>query len=193
MNPFPSILSHKAAGICAGLFLAAAAAASAAGEPYRPQFHFTPERNWLNDPNGLVYYAGEYHMFFQYNPFGIAGANKSWGHAVSRDLVRWEELPVAIQVANGVEIFSGSAVIDWENTSGFQTGSEPPMIAIYTGAGAVQDQRIAYSNDRGRTWTNYSGNPVINIGSNDFRDPKVFWHEPTGKWVMVVCLPGPRK
>lgn len=193
MNPFSSIFRHKVAHFCAGFLLSAAALASAAGEPFRPQFHFTPERNWLNDPNGLVYYAGEYHMFFQYNPFGIGGANKSWGHAVSRDLVRWEELPVALIAANGVEIFSGSAVIDWENTSGFQTGAEPPMVAIYTGHGSVQDQRIAYSNDRGRTWTNYSGNPVINIGSNDFRDPKVFWHGPSNKWIMVVCLPGPRK
>lgn len=193
MNPISSILRNKLAGICAGLLLSGAPTASAAGEPFRPQFHFTPERNWLNDPNGLVYYAGEYHLFFQYNPFGIGGVNKSWGHAVSRDLVRWEELPVALQVDNGIEIFSGSAVIDRENTSGFGTGAEPPMVAIYTGHGAVQDQRIAYSNDRGRTWTNYAGNPVINIGSSDFRDPKVFWHEPTGKWVMVVALPGPRK
>lgn len=193
MNPFSSIFRHKAANLCAGLFLSVTAIASAAGEPFRPQFHFTPERNWLNDPNGLVYYAGEYHMFFQYNPLGIGGANKSWGHAVSRDLVRWEELPLAISFANGVEIFSGSAVIDWDNTSGFQTGVEPPMVAIYTGNSVVQDQRLAYSNDRGRTWTNYSGNPVINSSTNDFRDPKVFWHEQSNKWIMVVCLPGPRK
>ncbi|GAA5123605.1 glycoside hydrolase family 32 protein [Luteolibacter yonseiensis] len=165
----------------------------AAGEPYRPQFHFTPERNWLNDPNGLVYYKGEYHLFFQYNPYGIGGAYKSWGHAVSRDLVRWEELPVAIPYADGIEIFSGSAVIDWNNTSGFGVDGEPPMVAIYTGAHGVQDQRIAYSNDRGRTFTNYSGNPVIDIGSNDFRDPKVFWHQPTGKWVMIVALSGLHK
>lgn len=175
------------------MLAAAPAVSSAAGEPYRPEFHFTPERNWLNDPNGLIYYAGEYHMFFQYNPYGIGGANKSWGHAVSHDLVRWEELPVAIPAANGVEIYSGSAVIDWNNTSGFGTGTEPPMVAIYTGASSVQDQRIAYSNDRGRTFTNYSGNPVINIGSGDFRDPNVFWHEPTSKWVMAVSLPGLRK
>ncbi len=168
-------------------------AALADGEPFRPQFHFTPERNWMNDPNGLVYYAGEYHLFFQYNPYGIGGAYKSWGHAVSRDLVRWEELPVAIPYANGIEIFSGSAVIDWNNTSGFQTGAEPPMVAIYTGAHGIQDQRIAYSNDRGRTFTNYSANPVIDIGSNDFRDPKVFWHEPTGKWVMIVALSAQKK
>ncbi len=165
----------------------------AAGEPFRPQFHFTPERNWLNDPNGLVYHDGEYHLFFQYNPYGIGNGNKSWGHAVSQDLVRWEELPVALIAANGIEIFSGSAVIDRENTSGFGIGDEPPMVAIYTGHGAVQDQRVAYSNDRGRTWTQYAGNPVIDIGSNDFRDPKVFWHEGTQKWVMVVALPGPRK
>jgi sucrose-6-phosphate hydrolase SacC (GH32 family) len=195
MNPIPSILRRRASSLCAGLFLTASAILTAGDEPFRPQFHFTPERNWLNDPNGLVYYAGEYHLFFQYNPYGIAGVNKSWGHAVSRDLVRWEELPApaALRAANGIEIFSGSAVIDWENTSGFGTGGEPPMVAIYTGHGTVQDQRVAYSNDRGRTWTNYSGNPVINIGSNDFRDPKVFWHEPTQKWVMVVALPGPRK
>ncbi|MES2439693.1 MAG: glycoside hydrolase family 32 protein [Verrucomicrobiota bacterium] len=181
-------LARKAFGIGGALIAALPATASADGEPFRPQFHFTPERNWMNDPNGLVYYAGEYHLFFQYNPYGIGGANKSWGHAVSRDLVRWEELPVAIPYADGIEIYSGSAVIDWNNTSGFQTGPEPPMVAIYTGAHGIQDQRIAYSNDRGRTFTNYSGNPVIDIGSNDFRDPKVFWHPQTSKWVMIVAL-----
>lgn len=175
------------------LFLGALLSLVATAEPYRPQFHFTPKQNWMNDPNGLVYYAGEYHLFYQYNPFGINHGNMSWGHAVSRDLVRWEELSVAIPMAGGVQIYSGSAVIDWNNSSGFQTGNEPPMIAIYTGAGAVQDQRIAYSNDRGRTWTNYSGNPVIDIGSGDFRDPKVIWHPATLRWVMVVALPGQRK
>lgn len=191
MSPFLSCVRIPSCLVVACMALSSPA--FAAGEPYRPAFHFTPERNWLNDPNGLVYYKGEYHMFFQYNPFGIGGANKSWGHAVSSDLVHWKELPVAIPVANGIEIFSGSAVIDWNNTSGFQNGAEPPMVAIYTGHGAVQDQRVAYSNDRGRTFTNFSGNPVIPSTSNDFRDPNVFWHQPTSRWVMAVCLPGQRK
>lgn len=186
-------LAHNVSVLGALFLIACPALVRAAGEPYRPQFHFTPERNWLNDPNGLVYYKGEYHLFFQYNPYGIGGAYKSWGHAVSRDLVRWEELPVAIPYADGIEIYSGSAVIDWDNTSGFGINGEPPMVAIYTGAHGIQDQRIAYSNDRGRTFTNYSGNPVIDIGSSDFRDPKVFWHQPSRKWVMIVALSGLHK
>src|SRR5687768_17126585 len=102
-------------------------------ERYRPQYHFTPAANWMNDPNGLVYYAGEYHLFYQYNPFGIKWGHMSWGHAVSPDLVRWQHLPVAIPEENGVMAFSGSAVVDWKNTSGFGQGGQPPLVAIYTG------------------------------------------------------------
>jgi fructan beta-fructosidase len=158
-------------------------------ERYRPQYHFTPAANWMNDPNGLVYYAGEYHLFYQYNPFGIKWGHMSWGHAVSPDLVHWRHLPVAIPEENGVMAFSGSAVVDWNNTSGFGRAGEPPLVAIYSGHREKnQSQYIAYSTDRGRTWTRYAGNPVLDIGSADFRDPKVFWYEPDKHWVMVVAL-----
>ena len=106
---------------------------AAYSEQFRPQFHFTPEKNWMNDPNGMVYYDGEFHLFYQYNPFGIKWGHMSWGHAVSPDMVHWKHLPVALPEEDGVMIFSGSAVVDWKNTSGFGTGGNPPMIAIYTG------------------------------------------------------------
>ncbi len=180
------------------LILAASLTAPAATykEPFRPQFHFTPATNWMNDPNGMVFYDGEYHLFYQYNPFGDKWGHMSWGHAVSPDLVHWEHLPVALYEENGVMIFSGSAVVDWKNTSGFGENGKPPMVAIYTGhytGKPLQNQQIAYSNDRGRTWTKYSGNPVLDIGAKDFRDPKVMWHEPTKKWVMTVCMPTDRQ
>ena len=158
-------------------------------ERYRPQFHFTPEVNWMNDPNGLVYADGEYHLFYQHNPFGNTWGHMSWGHAVSPDLVHWKHLPVALPEADGVMAFSGSAVIDWENTSGFGQDGIPPMVAIYTGARPAdgnQAQYVAYSNDRGRTWTKYAGNPVLDLDMKDFRDPSVFWYEPDEKWVMVL-------
>ncbi|MEO1528086.1 MAG: glycoside hydrolase family 32 protein [Planctomycetota bacterium] len=158
-------------------------------EPFRPQFHFTPEINWMNDPNGLVFFAGEYHLFFQYNPFGNEWGHMSWGHAVSRDLVHWEHLPLALAEEDGTMIFSGCAVVDWKNTSGFGRGGIPPMVAIYTGHRSNnQSQHVAFSLDRGRTWTKFAGNPVIDIGEKDFRDPKVFWHEATKRWIMVVAL-----
>src|SRR5687768_12407448 len=133
-------------------------------EPGRPQFHFTPEKNWLNDPNGLVFFRGEWHLFHQYNPEGIESANKSWGHAVSRDLVHWQHLPVAIRYGDGVEIWSGSAVVDTANTSGLGTTKDnPPLVACYTAAGhGKQAQHLAFSVDgRGRAWTNFPANPVI--------------------------------
>lgn len=171
-------------------------AAESYREPWRPQFHFTPATNWMNDPNGMVFYAGEYHLFYQFNPFGDKWGHMSWGHAVSRDMVRWEHLPVALYEENDVMIFSGSAVIDWKNTSGFGKNGQPPMVAIYTGhytKKPLQNQHLAYSNDRGRTWTKYSGNPVLDLGERDFRDPKVMWHEPTKRWVMTVAWPAHRK
>lgn len=170
--------------------------ASSYKETYRPQFHFTPAKNWMNDPNGMVFYEGEWHLFYQYNPFGEKWGHMSWGHAVSKDLLHWEHLPLALAEENGVMIFSGSAVIDWHNTSGLGKDGKPPMIAIYTGHHTekpLQDQRIAYSNDRGRTWTKYEGNPVIDLELKDFRDPKVFWHEQSKQWVMAVTLPIDRK
>jgi hypothetical protein len=114
--------------------------------------------------------------------------NVGWGHAVSTDLVNWEEKPVAIPSQNGVQAYSGSVVVDWNNTSGFGINGQPPLVAIYTGKSNVEDQRIAYSNDEGLTWTNYSGNPVLSLNNNQFRDPKIIWHEPTKKWIMVVSL-----
>jgi fructan beta-fructosidase len=162
-------------------------------EPFRPQFHFTPPKNWMNDPNGPVYYQGEYHVFYQFNPFGNEWGHMSWGHAVSPDLIHWRNLPVAIPEQNGVMIFSGSAVVDRNNSSGLCTGSGLPgpscLVAIYTGYnGKVQNQNLAYSHDRGRIWTKYSGNPILDLHRANFRDPKVFWYRPGRKWVMVVAL-----
>jgi len=161
-------------------------------EPWRPQFHFTAPDTWMNDPNGMVWYDGEYHLFYQNNPFGDKWGHMSWGHAVSRDLAHWEHLPLALAEENGVMIFSGSAVVDWRNTSGFGKDGRPPMVALYTGhhtGKPLQNQQLAYSNDRGRTWTKFAGNPVLDIGEADFRDPKVFWHEATRRWVMAVSWP----
>lgn len=158
-------------------------------ERFRPQIHFSPEMNWMNDPNGLVFFQGEYHLCYQHNPHGNTWGHISWGHAVSRDLVHWEHLPIALHEEYGVMAFSGSAVVDWENTSGFGRAGEPPLVAIYTGHGhGKQTQELAFSTDRGRTWTKYTGNPVLDIGRKNFRDPKVFWHPPTKKWVMTVSL-----
>ncbi|MCY7899331.1 GH32 C-terminal domain-containing protein [Bacillus inaquosorum] len=170
-------------------FPAEAADSSYYDEDYRPQYHFTPEANWMNDPNGMVYYAGEYHLFYQYHPYGMQWGPMHWGHAVSKDLVTWKHLPVALYPDEKGTIFSGSAVVDRNNTSGFQTGEEKPLVAIYTqDREGHQVQSIAYSNDKGRTWTKYAGNPVIpNPGKKDFRDPKVFWYEKEKKWVMVLA------
>jgi fructan beta-fructosidase len=167
-------------------------------EDYRSQFHFSPAKNWMNDPNGPIYYQGEYHLFYQYNPFGAEWGHMSWGHAVSRDLVHWQPLPLALSEENGVTIFSGSTVVDWHNTSGFcrATGREVPscLVAIYTGhSDKLQTQNLAYSNDRGRTWTKYEQNPVIDLHLSSFRDPKLFWHEGTHKWVMVTVLASQHK
>ena len=163
-------------------------------ETFRPQYHFTPAKNWMNDPNGPIFYKGEYHLFYQFNPFGNVWGHMSWGHAVSRDLVHWEHLAVAIPEENGIMIFSGSTVVDWHNSSGFckeaNTAEPSCLVAIYTGhTQKLQTQNLAYSNDEGRTWTKYPGNPVLDLHMQDFRDPKVFWHEPTHKWVMVAALP----
>ena len=157
--------------------------------PFRPRYHFTPPKNFMNDPNGLVFYDGEYHLFYQHNPFGDVWGHMSWGHAVSQDLIHWEHLPVALHEDEHGMIFSGSAVVDWHNTSGFGDKNPSPLIAIYTGhSEAEQTQNIAYSLDRGRSWTKYGGNPVISIDARDFRDPKVFWYEPTKRWIMVSAL-----
>jgi sucrose-6-phosphate hydrolase SacC (GH32 family) len=141
----------------------------------------------MNDPNGMVYLDGEYHLFFQYNPNDIVWGPMHWGHAISTDLVHWEELPIALYPDELGTIFSGSAVVDYRNTSGLQTGTVAPIIAIFTHAGATQQQSIAVSNDRGRSFQKYAGNPVIpNANIPDFRDPKVL--EVNGNWVMVLAV-----
>lgn len=155
---------------------------------YRPDYHFTPARNWMNDPNGLSYYKGTYHLFYQYNPGGNTWGPMNWGHATSTDLFNWRDLPIALSPDDLGTIFSGSAVIDVNNSTGFKTGNEDPMVAIYTSAGAQQSQSIAYSNDGGMNWKKYASNPVLpNPGVTDFRDPKVFWYAPAQKWVMVMA------
>jgi fructan beta-fructosidase len=165
-------------------------------EVFRPQVHFTPAKNWNNDPNGLIWLDGEYHLFFQYNPFGSKWGHMSWGHAVSPDLLHWKELPVAIPEDDVNMIFSGCTVLDAHNTSGFGTAGRAPLVAVYTGHAqkdGLQTQCIAFSLDRGRTWTKYRGNPVIDLGLKEFRDPKVFWFEPAKTWVMIVARSADRK
>lgn len=168
------------------------------GERFRPNYHFTPPSAWMNDPNGMVYYEGEYHLFYQHYPDSNVWGPMHWGHAVSSDLVTWEHLPIALSPDSLGYIFSGSAVIDWQNTTGFGDDVTPPMVAIFThhdplgeaeGSDLFQYQSIAYSLDKGRTWTKYDGNPVVeNPGIRDFRDPKVFWYAPESKWVMVLAV-----
>lgn len=168
-------------------------------EKYRPQFHFTPPKNWMNDPNGLIYFNGQYHMFYQYNPFGNKWGHMSWGHAISRDLVRWKNLPVAIPEDRNNMIFSGSCVADVKNTTGFANRrGQVPLVAVYTAHiipdsthpdDYLQNQHIACSTDEGKTWTKYASNPVLDIQKKDFRDPKAFWHEPSAKWIMALVLP----
>ena len=161
-------------------------------EDFRPRFHFTPKNNWMNDPNGLVYYKGKYHLFYQHNPQGILWGNMSWGHAQSVDLLHWEHLPVAIACTEDSGIFSGSAVIDEKNTSGFGSNENPPMVAIYTvhlNDGSNQSQHIAYSLDEGLSWIKYANNPVLDLGMKDFRDPKVSWDEESQRWLMTVAKP----
>lgn len=167
-------------------------------EPHRPQFHFSPEEKWMNDPNGMVYYDGEYHLFFQYYPDSTVWGPMHWGHAVSKDLTHWQQLPIALYPDSLGYIFSGSAVVDWNNTSGFGINNKPPLVAIFTyhdmagekaGRTDFQYQGIAYSNDKGRTWTKYEGNPVIPNTKKikDFRDPKVIWDAKSEQWVMVFA------
>jgi fructan beta-fructosidase len=163
-------------------------------EKYRPDLHFAPKKNWMNDPNGMVYFKGEYHLFFQHNPNDSIWGPMHWGHAVSKDMINWQELPIALYPDELGTIFSGSAVVDWHNTSGFFP-DEPGIVAIFThhldkddGTPAVQTQSLAYSHDKGRTWTKYEGNPVLGHPTKvDFRDPKVFWHAETAKWLMTLA------
>jgi levanase len=188
------------AGLGLAAVLAGTGPASAAGtvgdEQYRPAIHFTPKQNWMNDPNGMVYHKGVYHLYYQHNPSGNTWGNMSWGHATSTDLTHWKEQPLAIATDDQQDIFSGSVVVDKDNTSGFGTAENPPMVAIFTSAykdasphRGLQAQSLAYSLDDGQTWTKYSANPVLNRNSANFRDPKVFWYDSPnggGYWVMAA-------
>lgn len=174
---------------------------SSSEEEFRPIYHFAPKMNWLNDPNGLFYQDGVYHMFYQYNPEGSQWGNMSWGHATSEDLVTWTELDVALPFSAEEQIFSGSIVVDYANTAGFGYGpnGEAPIVAIYTanippqdGEPQDQEQALAYSRDGGYTWEKYDGNPVLDIADPEFRDPKVFWQDNPGDddyWVMAIARP----
>ena len=175
------------------------ATAASYDEPYRPQLHFSPPANWMNDPNGLVYLDGEYHLFYQYYPDSTVWGPMHWGHAVSEDAVHWTHLPVALEPDSLGYIFSGSAVYDRENRSGLGSAASPPLVALFTyhdpegersGRDDYQNQGLAYSTDRGRTWTKYAGNPVLpnTTGVRDFRDPKVYWDEPSERWVMALAV-----
>lgn len=162
-------------------------------DKYKPGFHFSPPSHWMNDPNGLVYYEGEYHLFYQYHPFSNTWGPMHWGHAVSPDLIHWEHRPIALFPDEHGTIFSGCCVVDWNDSSGLFDGS-PGLVAIFTHAGTCpetgqprQRQSLAYSSDKGLTWHKYEGNPVlVDNDLIDFRDPKVFWHTPSERWVMVV-------
>ena len=166
-------------------------------EPHRPQIHFSPKAHWMNDPNGMVYNNGIYHLFFQYYPDSTVWGPMHWGHATSKDLIHWKEQPIALYPDSLGCIFSGSAVVDKNNTSGFGKNGKAPLVAIFThhdfvgekaGTNTFQNQSIAYSNDEGKTWIKYAGNPVIkNPGIRDFRDPKVMWYQPQKKWVMILA------
>lgn len=166
-------------------------------EVYRPLFHFTPKENWMNDPNGMFYLNGNYHLFFQYYPDSTVWGPMHWGHAVSKDLIKWEELNIALYPDSLGYIFSGSAVVDTKNTSGFGKDGQTPVVAIFTyhnmdaekaGAPVYQSQGLAYSLDGGITWTKYESNPVLKSpGLKDFRDPKVIWDEKREQWVMTLA------
>ena len=166
-------------------------------EMYRPQIHFSPQAHWMNDPNGMVYYKGVYHLFFQYYPDSTVWGPMHWGHATSTDLIHWLEQPIALYPDSIGLIFSGSVVVDKNNTSGFGKKGQVPLVAIFTHHNMggekqmrndFQNQSIAYSLDEGKTWIKYTGNPVLkNPGIRDFRDPKVMWYEPQKKWVMTLA------
>jgi fructan beta-fructosidase len=179
--------------ICSGAF----AQEGSYREQYRPQIHFSPPAHWMNDPNGLVYYKGVYHLFYQYYPKGTVWGPMHWGHATSADLMHWKNQAVALYPDSLGLIFSGSVVVDYNNTSGFGTKDKPPLVAIFThhnqegekaGRMDFQNESVAYSNDDGKTWAKYQHNPVLrNPGIKDFRDPNVSWYEPEKKWVMSLA------
>jgi len=168
-------------------------------EPHRNQFHFSPLESWMGDPNGLVFFEGEYHLFYQCNPDDIKPGPMHWGHAVSKDLVHWKHLPLALAPDELGFIFSGSVVVDWKNTSDLGTVDSPPLVAIFTHhnprrklikVGDHEKQSLAYSTDKGRTWTKYAQNPIIPNANNhfDFRDPKVFWSNDYDRWYLILAV-----
>lgn len=179
--------SAKKQGSQAGLY----------NEPHRPQIHFSQQKAWMNDPNGMVYFNNQYHLFYQYYPDSTIWGPMHWGHATSKDLVYWEHQPVALFPDSLGYIFSGSAVADVNNTSGFGSGGKTPLVAIFThhdpkgekaGSATFQNQSLAYSLDDGKTWTKYANNPVLkNPGIRDFRDPKVMWYDAGKKWIMTLA------
>lgn len=154
-------------------------------EKFRPAYHHTPQYGWMNDPNGMFYKDGEWHLYYQYNPYGSLWENMTWGHSVSKDLVHWEALPLAIEADALGTIFSGSCVVDKDNTAGFGKNA---VIAFYTSAGEAQTQSMAYSTDGGRTFIKYEKNPVVTFNAPDFRDPKVFWYDGTNRWIMMLAV-----
>ena len=166
-------------------------------EQYRPQIHFSPFEKWMNDPNGLVYFEGTYHLFFQYYPDSTIWGPMHWGHAISKDLIHWKQQSIALYPDSLGYIFSGSAIVDAENTSGFGKNGMPPLVAIFThhnpkaekeGRNDFQNESLAYSLDNGKTWKKYARNPVLkNPGIRDFRDPKIIWYEPEKKWIMTLA------
>lgn len=170
---------------------------SAYNDPYRPQIHFSPKTGWMNDPNGMVYFNNQYHLFYQHYPDSTVWGPMHWGHAISKDLIHWENQPIALYPDSLGYIFSGSAVADVHNTSGFGRDGKTPLVAIFThhdpqgekeGSSTFQNQSIAYSLDDGKTWTKYANNPVLkNPGIKDFRDPKVSWYEADQKWIMTLA------
>ena len=154
-------------------------------EHFRPLYHHTPAYGWMNDPNGLFYKDGVWHLYYQYNPYGSQWENMTWGHSISRDLIHWEAQPLAIEADGLGSIFSGSCVVDHDNTAGFGPGA---IIAYYTSAGEAQTQSMAYSTDNGRTFKKYEGNPVLTASAPDFRDPHLFWHKETQRWIMLLAV-----
>ncbi|KAL3477456.1 glycosyl hydrolase [Aspergillus californicus] len=194
MKAYPTIFLSLS-GLCA----------RAIAEDYRPTFHFHPDENWMNEPNGLIKIESTWHLFYQHNPTGNFWGNMNWGHASSSDLVHWEHQPIAIANENGVEAFTGTCYYDEANVSGLGTSENGPYLAYYTGyfpTSGVQDQRLAYSVDSGTTWTKFEGNPIISqdqelphdeSGGLETRDPKTFFHEPSGEWVMVLSHGGQDK
>lgn len=191
------MIRKKLAIACFSVFFYFAGYAQPAAELYRPMFHFTPAAHWMNDPNGLFFYKGQYHIFFQHYPGATVWGPMHWGHAVSTDLFHWKELPIALFPDSLGYIFSGSAVVDTENRSGFGKPGQVPIVAIFTYHNTEKEkakrndfqyQGIAYSLDEGKSWTKYSGNPVLNNpGITDFRDPKVSWYAPEKKWIMTLA------